>query len=203
MRSHRHRAPPRGFTRALRDGISEPVHFLLGFACAPRLYARLLGLPDRTCPRAASADHRARARTACTRSALMWALAAGLALCLAVRPAAAQPAASSPAVQPDVALVAWVSLFTSLLVSAGGGIVLAAGVDDINTVENFPDGRAWAEVADRADRGPTLTGIGWAVMLTGAAGLITSALLLATFAADGTWLRVEVTPGSLALRARF
>mgnify|MGYP001628301224 CR=1 FL=1 len=97
--------------------------------------------------------------------------------------------------------LAWIAGAVTLTV--GGAITLAAGVDDVNTIENAADGSAWASVEDAYARGPVLTGIGAAILGLGVASLGVSAALLAHFGADGTWIEARIGPGSLMLRGVF
>lgn len=97
----------------------------------------------------------------------------------------------------------WASFAASFGVAVLGGVLLAVGVDDLNTIENAPGGTVWADVAEARDRAPILTGIGGVVLGLGAAGMAVSAALLAHYGQGGTWLEVGALPGGLLVRGRF
>jgi hypothetical protein len=99
--------------------------------------------------------------------------------------------------------IAWITFLTSIGVGIGGAVVLALGVDDINTVENAPDGTIWTDVSDAQERAPILTGVGAVVLGLGAAGAAVGAALLAYFGENGTWLEVSALPGGLRVRGTF
>lgn len=103
----------------------------------------------------------------------------------------------------DDRVIAWATFATSLGVAILGGVLLAVGVDDVNTIENAPDGTAWPDVAGARDRAPVLTGVGSVVLGLGAAGMAVGAALLAHFGAQGTWLEVSALPGGVRLSGRF
>lgn len=103
----------------------------------------------------------------------------------------------------DGQTLAWSLFGASAAVLIGGAITLAVGADDLNAVENAPDGAAWASVEDAYARGPLLTGLGAALLGVGVASFALSAGLLAHFGRDGTWLRVSLGPGTLDVRGAF
>ncbi|MEC7524646.1 MAG: hypothetical protein VYE22_32505 [Myxococcota bacterium] len=106
-------------------------------------------------------------------------------------------------VSGDARAIAWALFAGAVALTVGGAITLAAGVDDVNTIENAADGSTWASVEDAYARGPVLTGIGAAILGLGVASLGVSAALLAHFGADGTWIEARIGPGSLTLRGVF
>jgi hypothetical protein len=99
--------------------------------------------------------------------------------------------------------IGWAVVGASFGVAVLGGVLLAVGVDDINTIENAPDGTRWADVAAARDRAPILTATGALILGLGAAGLATGAGLLAYFGQEGTWLSVALLPGGLLMRGTF
>ncbi len=103
----------------------------------------------------------------------------------------------------DERTAAWVTFVTSFALAVGGGVVLAVGVDEINTIENAADGTVWADVAGSLDRAPILTGVGAVVLGLGVAGTIAGATLLALYGSEGTWLEVSVLPTGISARGRF
>lgn len=100
-------------------------------------------------------------------------------------------------------VIGWATLGTSFAVALAGGILLAVGLDAVNTVENAPDGTSWSAVADARDRAPILTGAGIAVLALGAVGTAVGAGLVAHFGEGGTWVTVSALPGGIAIRGRF
>lgn len=99
--------------------------------------------------------------------------------------------------------IGWVTFGSSLAVAIAGGILLAAGVDDVSSIENAPDGTLWHTVAGARDRAPIFTGTGAVLLGLGAAGAAVGAGLLAAFGRDGTWLSVSVLPGEVRVGGRF
>ena len=49
--------------------------------------------------------------------------------------------------------IAWITFVSSLAVSIGGGVTLAIGIDQVNTIENAADGTMWSDVAGARDFG--------------------------------------------------
>jgi hypothetical protein len=103
----------------------------------------------------------------------------------------------------DERTAAWATFITSFALAIGGGVLLAIGVDEVNTIENAADGTVWTDVASSLDRAPIFTGVGAVVLGLGIAGTITGATLLALYGGEGTWLEVSVLPGGLSARGRF
>ncbi|HEY8432505.1 MAG TPA: hypothetical protein VIL20_29245 [Sandaracinaceae bacterium] len=98
---------------------------------------------------------------------------------------------------------AWAGFAASFGVAILGGVLLAVGIDDYNTIENAPGGTSWADVAGAYERAPILTGTGAAVLGLGVVATAVSAALLAHFGGEGTWLEVSVLPGGALARGRF
>jgi len=100
-------------------------------------------------------------------------------------------------------VIGWATLTASMAVGIAGGILLAAGVDDVNSIENAPDGTMWSAVEGARDRAPILTGIGAVMLGLGAAGVAVGAGLLAYFGNQGTWISVSVLPNGVSASGRF
>jgi hypothetical protein len=100
-------------------------------------------------------------------------------------------------------VIAWTVFAASFGVAVLGGVLLAVGIDDVNTIENAPDGTIWADVAGARDRAPWMTGFGAGILVLGAAGLCAGAALLAIFGSGGTWLSVSALPGGVSLTGTF
>lgn len=103
----------------------------------------------------------------------------------------------------DERVAAWATLGSSFGVAVLGGILLAAGLDAVNTVENAPDGTRWEDVAGARDRAPVLSGLGLGVLALGLAGSAVGAGLLAHFGEGGTWLAVSAGPSGVHVRGRY
>ena len=103
----------------------------------------------------------------------------------------------------DERVIGWATLTASMAVGIAGGILLAAGVDDVNSIENAPDGTMWSAVEGARDRAPILTGIGAVMLGLGAAGVAVGAGLLAYFGNQGTWISVSVLPNGVSASGRF
>jgi hypothetical protein len=103
----------------------------------------------------------------------------------------------------DELAIGWGVFGGSLAVGVLGAVLLAVGVDDLNTVENAPGGTDWDQVASAYDRAPALTATGAVVLGLGVAGTAVGAALLAVWGEEGTWLEVSALPGGVRVRGRF
>jgi hypothetical protein len=98
---------------------------------------------------------------------------------------------------------AWATLAGGFAFALTGGILLAVGVDDINRVENAPDGVPWSSVEDAFERAPRRLALGAVLASIGVAALGTGMVLLATAGEGGTWLEARLGLGRLTMRGRF
>ena len=100
-------------------------------------------------------------------------------------------------------MLAWTTFTAGIAVLATGAIMVAVGVDDLNTVENASDGTSWSAVEPSYGRAPILTAVGFVVLGVGVVGTAVGAALLSVHGEGGTWLEVSAGPGSVRLRGRF
>jgi len=103
----------------------------------------------------------------------------------------------------DERVIGWGLFAGSVAVGVLGAVLLAVGVDDMNTVENAPGGTDWEQVAGAYDRAPVLSATGAVVLGLGVVGAAVGAGVLAAWGGQGTWLEVTALPGGVQVRGRF
>ena len=112
----------------------------------------------------------------------------------------------APPAEPwtELRVVGWATFLVSLGVGIGGGLLFAAGLDELSSVESARMGTPWVDLAGAAERAPLLTGFGLAALVLGSAGAALGAGLLAAGGERrSTWLSASLGPGGVELRGRF
>jgi hypothetical protein len=105
----------------------------------------------------------------------------------------------------------WLVIGGSAAVAIAGGVLLAMALSDVASVDDAPVGTKWASVEDENARAPVFSGIGIAMLATGAAG-ITGGLLWKLSASEpeptagsarGASASLSLSPGSVHVAGTF
>lgn len=91
-------------------------------------------------------------------------------------PAATTPSDREPARDAGPGALPWVLVSVGGAMMIGGGVLLAIAQSDISQVEDASRGTAWSQSADAYDASPLESGLGFALLGVGAAGVASGLL---------------------------
>jgi hypothetical protein len=97
----------------------------------------------------------------------------------------------------------WVVTGVSGAVMIGGGVLLALAMSDLSTVEDAKKGTPFSELAPAYDGAPIKSGIGFAMLGVGAAGVAVGLIWALRSSGEQARIQVAVRPGRVVLGGSF
>lgn len=115
------------------------------------------------------------------------------------------PEPKHPAPQPNAPFIGgWLVAGSSAALAITGGVLIGLGVSDVSKVEHAKKYSEWSSVEAANDRAPVLSGVGFALLGVGVAG-IASGIVWQVVEDDAhpDKLALKVTPNGLRLSGKF